>query len=102
MTRPPEIEEWAWGQADTLLKGRSTRAVFAHLLMMIGSWESISIAPRDGTRLLLYVPQYGATTGHYDNGWHLHSVLNEDSVPTHFMKLPPKPTEAIRKGTDDE
>lgn len=54
-------------------------------------WQLIREAKNlDGIRLLLWVPPYGPTTGHYDHGgWHLHSILNKEAEPTHFATIEP-------------
>lgn len=66
---------------------------------MTGEWQPIETAPRDGTRVLLYVPPYGAMCGHnsfnlfgsMDHRWHCHSCLDRGAKPTHWMPLPPPP-----------
>ena len=61
-------------------------------------WRDISTAPRNHTRVLLYVPPYGVSCGHFDcvweNGverWIMHSVLNKEAQPTHWVPLPAAP-----------
>ena len=54
-------------------------------------WQPLATAPRDGTRVLLFVAPYGPSTGHYDRGWCYHSVLNKAAHPTHWMSLRPPP-----------
>lgn len=57
-------------------------------------WQPIETAPRDGTRILAFVPPYGAMTAHTDffNGeWRCHSCLNREAQPTHWMPLPDPP-----------
>ncbi|WP_299949109.1 Lar family restriction alleviation protein [uncultured Ruegeria sp.] len=63
-----------------------------------GVWRDMESAPRDHTRILLYVPPYGVSCGHFDcvweNGierWIMHSVLNKDAQPTAWMPLPEAP-----------
>lgn len=64
------------------------------------TWQPIETAPKDHTRLLLMVPPYGVSCGHFDclweNGterWVMHSVLNKSATPTHWMHLPAPPEE---------
>ena len=75
-------------------------------------WQPIETAPKDGTRILLFVPPYGASTGHYSPArsnwgekaslWIAHAVLNKEAAPTHWMPLPEPPlTAAQGDGTDD-
>lgn len=63
-------------------------------------WQPIETAPKDGTRVILYVPPYGAMTGHntfsnfggrQSDYWSCHSSLNRDAQPTHWMPLPTPP-----------
>lgn len=53
------------------------------------NWKPIKDATElmDGSRVLLWVPPYGPSTGHYDERWHCHSVLNRDAVPTHYAAI---------------
>lgn len=69
-------------------------------------WQPIETAPKDGTRVLLFVPPYGASTGHYRaqhnwgetaSNWYAHSVLNKEAEPTHWMPLPPPPVNETRQ-----
>lgn len=55
------------------------------------SWQPIETAPKDRERVLLYVPPYGAMSGHYYLGWNCHSCLNKEAAPTHWMPLPQPP-----------
>ena len=63
------------------------------------TWNNdMDAAPKDGQRLLLWVPPYGPITGHFDLGptceygvWRCHSILNKEAQPTHWMFLPPPP-----------
>lgn len=74
----------------------------------MSEWRLIEIAPKDGTDVLLYVPEvrrimaasYKAsiTTGYFDNGsWHLCETggyAEDDEIyptPTHWMPLPEPP-----------
>lgn len=58
-------------------------------------WQPIETAPKDGTRILAFVPRYGATTAHFDarntHRFICHSVLNREAQPTHWMPLPEPP-----------
>ena len=66
-------------------------------------WRTMESAPKDGTRVLLFVPPYGPSTGHYAPArtnwgpkaslWVAHSVLNKVAAPTHWMPLPQPPKE---------
>lgn len=57
----------------------------------MSDWQPIETAPTNHKRVLLFVPPYGATTGHFDERWHCHSVLNKEAQPTHWMPLPDPP-----------
>ena len=63
-------------------------------------WMGIESAPRDGSRVTVFVPPYGAMAGHNnfhlfggqkDDIWHCHSCLNKEAQPTHWMPLPTPP-----------
>lgn len=54
-------------------------------------WRPIETAPRDGTRVLLLIPPYGAGSGHWDEKWIGHFVLNREAPPTYWMPLPTPP-----------
>jgi hypothetical protein len=67
---------------------------------MTSEWQPIETAPRDGRRVLLFVPPYGPSTGHYRDdhnwgesasSWFAHSVLNKEAEPTHWQPLPSPP-----------
>ena len=68
---------------------------------MTGEWQPEATAPRDGRRLLLYVPPYGAMTGHFDHTnwaggrWICHATLNKEAKPTHWMSLPAPPSAEV-------
>lgn len=79
---------------------------FAALLSYVEGmrWKPISEAPRDGTRVLLFVPPYGHSTGHWterqalgegyfptEGRWSCHSVLNKEAEPKYWLPLPPTP-----------
>lgn len=55
-----------------------------------------------GPRLLLFVPPYGAMSGHWDpdlESWRLHACFNREARPTHWMPLPEPPADQhYRKG----
>lgn len=64
----------------------------------MSDWQPIKDAPEGRTlhngtmseRVLLWVPPYGASTGHHDNGkWHCHSILNKEAVPTLWKRIDP-------------
>lgn len=60
------------------------------------TWQPIETAPVDGTRVLLFVPPYGAMSGHFDKygtgrRWNAHSAINREAQPTHWMPLPEPP-----------
>ena len=64
--------------------------------LALNPWQPIETAPRDGSRLLLFVPPYGPSTGHFcatSQRWYCHSVLNKDADSTHWMPLPEPPME---------
>ena len=66
---------------------------------MSNEWQPIETSPRNHTRILLFVPPYGSTTGHWDclfgdDGWNMHAVLNKSAEPTHWMPLPDPPKES--------
>ena len=66
----------------------------------MSDWQPIETAPKDGGRILLYVPPYGPSCGHYresgwgrgTSNWYAASVLNKEAEPTHWMPLPAPPT----------
>ena len=90
---PSEAEAKAAAQAHYVA------AVLSMLDMSkLGGWQPIETAPKDGARVLLWVPPYGPSTGHFDVHasapmWRCHSVLNREAQPTHWMPLPPAPTQ---------
>ena len=68
-------------------------------------WQPIETAPKDGTRVLLFVPPYGPSTGHYKDrsnwgpsasNWYAHAALNKEAEPTHWMPLPEPPKDGPR------
>ena len=75
-------------------KATSLRRAQAAIDAMKG-WQPIEDCDNEGrwfgVRVLLLVPPYGATTGHFDGKWHMHSVLNRSAEPTHWMPLPAPP-----------
>lgn len=52
------------------------------------TWRPMESAPKDGTRLLVSIPRYGAMTAHWDDRWHLHACINRDAAPAGWMPLP--------------
>ncbi len=84
----PDGAEPCVGYLDIMDAARAAAAVLeSH------EWQDISTAPKGEMRLLLYVPPYGISTGHYSDskqGWYMHSVLNLDAKPT-YWKLPQPP-----------
>ena len=62
-------------------------------------WSPIEEAPKDNGRVLLFIPPYGAGSGHWVGaGWLGHFVINREAEPTHFMPLPPPPAGEPRDG----
>lgn len=66
-------------------------------------WMNIDTAPKDGTRVLVYVPPHGPSTAHNTfhlfgrddrDYWHCHAMLNNEAQPTHWMWLPGPPEDA--------
>ena len=57
-------------------------------------WRDMESAPRDGSRVLLFIPPYGATTGHWEETrWLGHSVIDRGASPSAWLPLPPPPTQ---------
>lgn len=63
-------------------------------------WMPIETAPKDGTRLLVFVPPYGSFTAHNtfillggpkEDRWRVSGLINREAEPTHWMPLPPPP-----------
>jgi FtsZ-binding cell division protein ZapB len=82
------------GQLKTGLAIAETRAALSPVQAAPSLWRPIETAPKDETRVLLFVPPYGPTTGHrgsVSGAWRCHSVLNQEVQPTHWMPLPPPP-----------
>ena len=67
----------------------------------MSEWDpNMDEAPKDGSRILAYVPPYGAMTAHWsetlspmtdDSRWHCHACLNKEAQPTHWKHLPDMP-----------
>jgi len=57
---------------------------------MCEGWQKIETAPKDGTTVLLYIPDAGGgiACGHWDVRWCASEYL---VVPTHWRALPPPP-----------
>jgi hypothetical protein len=76
------------------------------LMSDFGQWKSIETAPKDGTRVLIWRKSYwrdhtfAAEFLQDDNRWTVfdgkewHGLRGE--YPTHWMPLPPAPTEGER------
>lgn len=59
-------------------------------------WKSMSLAPTNNVRVLLYIPPFGPSTGNYaDGSWLYSSVLDATAQPTDWMPLP-KPPEVVK------
>jgi len=61
-------------------------------------WQDISTAPKGHVRVILYVPPYGAMSGHHDRfgpdpRWNCHACVDKSAQPTHWMPLPAPPTQ---------
>ena len=72
--------------------------VFLKPLMEIGmsEWRDIATAPGDGTRLLVYNRHVGQWVAYFDLNWQgcpVWSTKRYEMEPTHWMPLPPPPTE---------
>ena len=92
-----------WRESDgVVVLDSETKYIRADL---VPQWQPIETAPRDGTRILLFSQKYGPSTGHWseqkelqegyfpvEGHWKMHSVLNKEEKPTHWMPLlePPK------------
>lgn len=60
------------------------------------NWQPIETAPRDGTDILVFQPQYGECfCAFYNSGcWWQFSLLHVlKDEPTHWMPLPEPPTQ---------
>lgn len=62
------------------------------------TWERIELAPMDGTRLLLFEPNFGEVVGAYGargdkpESWYACVPMGPWLNPTHFQRLPAAPT----------
>ncbi len=57
-------------------------------------WQPIETAPKDGTRVLVWHPEYSAplTAQFYSDTWGIHSTLPRlFNQPTHWMLVPAPP-----------
>jgi hypothetical protein len=63
-------------------------------------WQPIETAPKDGTRVLVYVEPFGSLIGSNTfnlfgrtsgDRWYCDGVWLDGSVPTHWMPLPEPP-----------
>ena len=65
----------------------------------MSEWVSMDSAPRDGTRILAWIPTYGVVHMiYFDTASNLFRIafdehLLRDEVPTNWMPLPEPPTE---------
>lgn len=58
----------------------------------ISGWRTIDTAPRDGTEVDLFHPDYGRITGsHWDPDLESWIILPANSFPTHWMPVPEGP-----------
>jgi len=62
-------------------------------------WQPIETAPKDGTHFLAYWPEHDLDPHmkqyhvcHYAHGAIWPCWITEDDLPTHWMPLPPPPT----------
>jgi hypothetical protein len=57
-------------------------------------WQPIETAPKDGSDFLVFIANGKITIGRYIAGSHFagDSLGNGDTLPTHWMPLPPKPS----------
>jgi hypothetical protein len=73
---------------------------------MIGEWQPIETAPRDGTRIIVYrpkfdgnyIPQVGydfwMTGSYYSECW---GKSRKDCPPTHWMPFPEPPSSPVTR-----
>ena len=60
-------------------------------------WQIIETAPKDGTRVLVYVPKHGVFSSEFKFGcWQLPIWGSPALEPSHWMPLPPDPQEATQ------
>lgn len=60
----------------------------------MSDWKTMDTAPKDGSRIILYTPPYGAGSGNWRGsmgGWDSHFCLNLSAEPTHWQPLPKPP-----------
>lgn len=71
-------------------------------LALVSKWFSIETAPKNATRVILYIPGFRGDkiwTGfrlniNYEKQWcYSGGILNKDEQPTHWMPLPKPPEE---------
>jgi hypothetical protein len=66
------------------------------------TWQDISTAPKDGTRILLWLsPQAFAVPAEWRDRWMGDDFPLNMTEPTHWMPLPPAPGEALEGGKAD-
>jgi hypothetical protein len=89
-----------WVPASGQLRHPASEMIARAALDAVPRWRPISEAPKDETRLLLFVPPYGPSTGHWARDaeeWRCHSILNRAAKPTHWTPLPPPPTDTTEE-----
>ena len=64
---------------------------------LVPQWQPIETAPKDNTKVLLFVPVFGPSIGYFDahgpdNLWCVRGIVNRGVQPTHWMPLPEPPT----------
>ena len=57
----------------------------------MSDWQPMGTAPRDGTRVMVFLTKYGPFTAHWDSKWHVAGAQHFDVIPTHWMPLPAPP-----------
>ncbi|MEM9999970.1 MAG: Lar family restriction alleviation protein [Pseudomonadota bacterium] len=99
--RPTDGEDMAhWAN---VYNAENARKIATLLSTRADGWQPIESTnpPKDGTRVLVYVPPYGAMTAHNDfwlfggskkDVWHCHACLNKEAQPTHWRPLDAPPT----------
>lgn len=85
-----QFVEWAGHYATCEALEVVTHAVTATM----SKWQDIMTAPKDGTNILFYTPNYGVWYGHYDpapRGYSLSYPCADAVNITHWMPLPRPP-----------
>lgn len=78
-------EEWVQAIVDTTLREAG---------IVYPEWQPIETVPKDGTRVILFTPPYGAGSGHWDDGCEAfikHFTLYRSAKSTHWMPFPAVP-----------